>query len=268
MNFYKLSPSVIPRVVAILTVATIGTLLAPIGGSAELADPPASTNTCTDAGSAQHDSLVIGVIGDSYTGGTTMGGKGNDSWAEKLTGMLSADTPVDVQPIAYGGSGYINVGPFEKTYMDAVPRFGKYRPDIIVIFGSINDNGQNPRQLYDTASTVYDKARILFPDAQLMVVGPTWHLESQAVRDNSDAVLSAARDARIPTFDPLPEKWFAVDRDKIAADGVHPTSSGHTFMAERIAPHVQRLIDSQPNPALWTVFRLARHECQPSSESM
>lgn len=228
---------------------------------------PASTqgsrpsSQCPFMSSAQENQLAIGVIGDSYTGGTTMGGKGNDSWAEKLTGMLSANVPVDVQPIAYGGSGYINVGPFKKVFIDALPKFEKYNPDIIVIFGSINDNGQNTQALHAKAMEMHHKARILFPRAQLLVVGPTWHLESQAVRDNSLAVLSAARDAQIRTFDPLPQKWFDMEREKIADDGVHPTSAGHTFMAERIAPHIQSLIDNRPNPNLWTLFRIAEPHC-------
>ncbi|MGG7652431.1 SGNH/GDSL hydrolase family protein [Kocuria rosea] len=225
-------------------------------------EPAPASKSCNETPPPNNDRLVVGVIGDSYTGGTSMGGKGNDSWAEKLTGMLSADMPVDVQPIAYGGSGYINVGPFKKTFVDALLQLEPWQPDIIVIFGSINDNGQNPEQLYQTATNVYNRARVLYPNSQMMVIGPTWHLESQAVHDNSAAVLSAAQDAHIPTFDPLPEKWFVLDRDNIAADGVHPTSAGHTLMAQRIAPHVQDLIDAQPNLDIGTIFRPARQNCR------
>lgn len=176
--------------------------------------------------------------------------------------MLSADIPVDARPIAYGGFGYMIVGLFKNTFFDALPRLKPWQSDIIVIVGSINDNGQNPEQIYSTATDVHDRARALFPHAQMMVVKPTWQLESRAVRDKSAAVLLAARDVHIPTFDPLPEEWFGLDRDKIAADGVHPINTGHTFMAPRTAPHMQDLIDAQPNSDRWTMFRPTRQDCR------
>jgi lysophospholipase L1-like esterase len=35
--------------------------------------------------------------------------------------------------------------------------------------------------------------------------------------------------------DPLAERWFVGRPDLIAVDGVHPTDTGHRYLAERIA---------------------------------
>ena len=188
------------------------------------------------------------AIGDSYTGGSLMGGDGAANWANVVQGYLDRDTyriPWSVD--AGGGSGYTQGGTRGLTFLDLVDEAVTGNDDIVVIFGSRNDD--DPAAVDEASIKVFARVRELAPSAQLLVIGPAW------VNENVPASILGIRDALernasavgAAFLDPIADRWFfGPDAALIGSDGVHPTDAGHEYMALRILPAIEALF---PDPA-------------------
>ncbi len=190
------------------------------------------------------NTIHIAVIGDSYTTGSGEGGTGPRSWPElawKLLAKRGLDVAADVA--AEGGAGYGQPGNRGSVFEDLTVRAVHRNDDLVVFFGSRNDQPVDPHRFPGMAAGTFKLARFTAPDARFLVIGPPWPTATPpaavlAIRDN----LRAQAAANGATFvDPIAEGWFVGRPDLIGHDGVHPTDAGHAYMAERIAP----LIHSQ-----------------------
>ena len=185
----------------------------------------------------------IAVIGDSYTEGSGEGGVGPHGWTEVAWRLLAQrGVHVDADVAAEGGAGYGQPGMRGSIFEDLTAQ-AVHRNDVLVVyFGSRNDQPVDPVTLSNLTGGTFKLARFAAPDAKILVIGPPWPTvapppEVLRVRD----ILRAQAQANGAVFiDPIAENWFVSRPDLIGHDGVHPTDTGHVYMAERIAPLIYR----------------------------
>jgi len=180
----------------------------------------------------------VAVISDSYTTGTDLGGLGANGWPALAWRMLADQgRSVTADVAAEGRAGYGVRGDHNSTFGDLTAR--AVRPDdaLVVFFGSRNDQPVDALEVAGLARNALELARRRAPTARLLVIGPPWPTADVPVRitqiRDALAVVAMASGARF--VDPLVERWFVGRPDLIAVDGVHPTDTGHRYLAERIA---------------------------------
>jgi lysophospholipase L1-like esterase len=181
----------------------------------------------------------VAVIGDSYTNGTKIGGRGANSWPALAWGILARQgIQVDADVAAEGKAGYGVRGDQGNLFSDLTVRAVKGDDALVVFFGSINDQPVDP-MLYPTlVAENLQIVRQVAPRARILVIGPPWPTADPpgqlfAIRDS---LRDQAWAAGAVFIDPLAEGWFVGRPDLIGQDGVHPNNAGHQYMAHRIAP--------------------------------
>lgn len=205
--------------------------------AASFTPKPIPTNDLTNR-------VRVVVVGDSYTSGSAEGGKGSNAWPMLVEQRLKADDlNVSIAPFGLGGSGYLATGSSGKTFGDAAETNVAETTDVVVVFGSLNDGGQNPSEVRAAATDLYAMVADRAPDAQLIIVGPTApHGELTASAENTyQAVMAAAEATDATVIDPISEEWF-FDGGLIGSDGVHPVDEGHDFMADKLAPVIREAV--------------------------
>ncbi len=180
----------------------------------------------------------IAVIGDSYTTGS-----GLRSWPEIAWDLL-AQEGVEVAPdvAAEGGAGYGAPGHRGNVFIDLTAQAVRRGDELVVFFGSRNDEPVDPAALPQRAAAAFQLARLAAPGAKLLVIGPPWPSAEPpaAVLSVRDTLRDEAEAAAATFVDPIAEGWFVGHPDLIGPDGVHPTDAGHVFLAAKIAPLIYR----------------------------
>jgi lysophospholipase L1-like esterase len=183
--------------------------------------------------------LTVAFIGDSYTGGSDMGGNGERNY----THIVAREMGWNVVNGAAGGSGYVKSGPnarpFEEQQLAGVVAA---HPDIVVVVGSRNDIDEQPAAITAAAAHLYRSIHTQLPDAKLLVVGPIWPGPAPKAMDVvRTAVLAGALQEGVPVVDPITDRWFDDDTPGlIGSDGVHPDDAGHQYIAEHMIDVLRR----------------------------
>ena len=100
--------------------------------------PPEPTTTTAQA-------AYISVIGDSYSSGTRMGGRGAQGWPVLAEKQLRLDgTQTSIKVGAAGGSGYVARGEQGLTFADEIPKVVAPKDRVVVVAGSSNDSRDVP----------------------------------------------------------------------------------------------------------------------------
>ena len=181
----------------------------------------------------------IAVIGDSYTAGSDEGGNGPQAWTEVAWGLLAAEgVEVDADVGAEGGAGYGERGNRGNLFIDLTARTVRRSDDVVVFFGSRNDQPVDPEEFPALAAETLELARFAAPAAKLLVIGPPWPDADPppAVGRIRDDLREQAGLVGAEFVDPIAERWFVGRPELIGADGVHPTDAGHAYLAAKIAP--------------------------------
>jgi lysophospholipase L1-like esterase len=181
----------------------------------------------------------VAVIGDSYTTGTDFGGLGPKGWTARAWRALAAQRmPITADVGAEGGAGYGTRGDRGSLFEDLTARTVKPDDELVVFFGSRNDQGVDPAQVSILAYGTFQLARRIAPSATFLVIGPPWPTADPpaAVVRIRDALRYQAGVAGAVFVDPIAEHWFVGKPGLIGPDGVHPTDAGHDYMATMIAP--------------------------------
>lgn len=210
--------------------------------------PPAYESKYTPP-TAEAPRTPVAIIGDSYTGGTALGGRGGQSWPQVVKRTLDSEG-VLINPIVEfeGGSGYVRRRNADgRVYIDQVARVVNPAVKAVVIFGSRNDVNIPGPELARWVQRTMDLAAEKAPGAPLIIIGPPW------VNANPPPGLLQARDIvrdeamahRAVWVDPIADGWF-VGRPELSGDGIQPTDAGHAYMAERIAPVIASVLRPEP----------------------
>ncbi|WP_185976019.1 SGNH/GDSL hydrolase family protein [Mycolicibacterium sp. 018/SC-01/001] len=194
--------------------------------------------------------VPVAIIGDSYTGGTPLGGKGPQSWPEDVQRTLASEGVLINPRVGFeGGSGYVNRRNANgHVFIDQVPDV--VAPDVkaIVIFGSRNDIDVPAPELTRWVQRTMDMAVQRAPGVPLIIIGPPWVNGNPppGILQARDIVRDGALAHQAIWVDPLADRWFVDRPDLIASDGIHPTDAGHAYMAERIAPVIKNALQPAP----------------------
>lgn len=207
-------------------------------GAAALAVAAVALSVAVPAARAASPSRIA-VVGDSYTAGSSEGGNGPRGWTEIAWQLLAAEgVDVDAEVAAEGGAGYGERGHRGSVFKDLTVRAVRRNDDLVVFFGSRNDQPVDPARFPGLAADTLASARAAAPAAKILVIGPPWPTadpppEVLGIRDSLryQALVNGA-----VFVDPLAEGWFVGRPELIGVDGVHPTDAGHAYLAARIAP--------------------------------
>jgi len=115
----------------------------------------------------------VAIIGDSWIEGTSQGGTAS------VGATLQAATPWRVAMNAQGGTGYVaSPGGGRTAYGDTTRATGLLAslPDLVIIFGSINDGGQD---VTTAASALLTKIATDAPLAKVIILGPQYPSANQ-----------------------------------------------------------------------------------------
>lgn len=149
-----------------------------------------------------------------------------------------------------GGTGYFNNagGGGKFKFIDRIQNITDHSPDIVVIEGGRNDNGQTSAAMQGYAEALYDAIHTALPDVKIYVVGPLYDQSTTIVSgviSARDGIKAACLSRGIPFIDPLVsgQEWITGYRGSSTgnatlftdADLVHFTPAGHKYVAHRIA---------------------------------
>ena len=113
------------------------------------------------------------LLGDSWTGGTSQGG----GWYAQSR-YVQALSPWNVGINGYGGTGWTTTGtnawdcPFGDARRVAIVTAPK--PDLIVAFGSINDNSSTPAAVVAKIQTWLSDVYAASPSTKVLLIGPQY----------------------------------------------------------------------------------------------
>lgn len=181
----------------------------------------------------------IAIVGDSYTNGTDIGGQGANAWtALALKTLARQGVPVVADVAAEGRAGYVVRGDRGSVFGDLAARAVKPDDELVVFYGSRNDQGIDPNVLGSMVYGAFSSARGIAPAARLLVIGPPWPTADvpPAVLQIRDTLAFQALIAGATFVDPIAQRWFVDRPELIGSDGVHPTDAGNAYMADMIAP--------------------------------
>lgn len=184
-----------------------------------------------------HTQQVLAVYGDSYAG-ADYGGNLYTGWAATVARQLD----LELVNMAVSGSGYRlsanwSCFPYAAT-VHPVPQ-----ADVVVVFGSLNDNAQDPEAVRQAAVVTFAAIRAANPDVPIIAVGPTWPNGNPPanlwyVKDGIHNA-AAALDG-VLHVDAM--RWFFGRPELIGPDGWHPNVAGHAYLADRIRPYVAQVL--------------------------
>lgn len=183
--------------------------------------------------------LNLEIIGDSFTGGSEMGGNGDKGWAKLVQNGYPGPGKALLNLITEGGAGYATQGLFKHTLPEDYAAQEVRGQDVVVVFAGLNDSQGDPATVGPAASKLYAAIKVDSPNATLIVVGAAWpRLTPPAYALTiRDQIKAAAAQAGAQFIDPIADGWFeGPDHALIGSDGTHPVDAGHKYMADKLAP--------------------------------
>lgn len=191
----------------------------------------------TPAPVAAADEPTALFIGDSWVGGSEMGG--ND-WAN-FSYILAGKMGWEWAEASRGGSGYIRTVEPLGNFSDParMEEVANIQPDYTFVVNGINDwqEGITPEDLGAAAAKTYDAILAAAPETQLIVIG-------MMAPGEPTANTLAARDTLRPLveerggiyIDPVTDPWWdGENMEFVGSDKYHLTDEGHKFLADKLA---------------------------------
>jgi hypothetical protein len=197
----------------------------------------------------------VAIIGDSFTNGSSSGGRGPNGWPEIVTALLKdKGTNIKTAVAASSGSGYVKHGTKGSVpFVNQISRVVGSQDALVIVFGSPYDQSVLPDsadRLMNTVEHTLFEVKKAAPKAKVLVIGPAWVLPNPSlgilqVRD----IVRAQAEAQSLTFvDPLGDNWFGGHSEMVGANGDSPDDAGHLLMAQKIAPIISEQLARQPAP--------------------
>jgi lysophospholipase L1-like esterase len=206
-------------IVGVLLVAVLQQRPSPVSANAD-AQPPILGDTRP----------VLAVIGDSYSGGSAMGGTGEAGWPA----LLAVAKGWSLTNLSQGGTGFVAAGtgaPFAARLQALVAA----HPGIVIVEGGHNDEQASVPGTEAAAYKFLTSVKKQLPSARLIVIGPIWPTDQPPASElELDAYLkSTAAQVGAQFIDPIADSWFGGTFGAlIGVDGTHPTDAGHQHIAD------------------------------------
>jgi lysophospholipase L1-like esterase len=222
----------------VVPVLALSLLLAPLGSIPARAASPVLVLP-------DHPKVLL--LGDSYTKGIGATSK-KKAYAYRIAEPLGWDLTIDGK----SGTGYIDPsGDGADTYAERMWQHPHGATDVaydlVVIQGSSNDRKYTKAEVAGRINLTIRTSRKLWPQAQIVLMGPTnpWaNVAEYAMVDDRLAAAAAANG--IPFIDPMGEQWFVPgDGERYAnPENGHPNDLGHELMARRFVADVRKFSGS------------------------
>jgi lysophospholipase L1-like esterase len=195
---------------------------------------------------------VVMFLGDSYTTGRL-------GQVPELTYAADTARTLGWQVIlgGYRGTGFVAEGHVHKNFADLFTEQLAWRPapDLVIVSGGHNDRHHSPESVAEGARQLLTTIRNTWSGTRLLLMGPMWGGDpTLEVEDVRDALVGVASEQHIPFVDPLRERWITGDRVQgtgnapkyILQDGVHPTTAGARYIADRFVADLRALKLARP----------------------
>lgn len=116
-------------------------------------------------------------------------------------------------------------------------------PDIVLVQGSINDNGQPMAAITAAVQAGVSRLRAALPAARFYAFGvqPTTAVATAAAIANNTAFFAGIDAAGgVTKIDPITEGWLqpGMVSSTIGADGIHPNDAGARYFGRRLAERI------------------------------
>lgn len=197
---------------------------------------------------------TVVFIGDSFVGGSDMGGVGDSNWS------LVASEALEWEGCKFGvgGSGWTR-GANGWTFGARVDWALSMKPSLIVFANGVNDLKGDAEAIGPAASDTLSYLRSKDPDVPVVVVGPAPVQEFPALYAMNDGIRAAAEANGALFVDAVAGRWLA-DGDSvyIGSDGFHPTDDGHAYLASKFADSI-----AAAGIELEKIHRDDRMRCEP-----
>jgi lysophospholipase L1-like esterase len=160
--------------------------------------------------------------------------------------LTGEDLGLEVEVLGGNGTGYLNAGSQNLgAYGARMKALPVSDAKLLIIQGSVNDMGRNLADLGPAFDDVITTARTKFPQAQIVVVGPsTAQWPAQASLFRADSILSErAGMAGIAYISPYAGQWIneANFSAMIDAKTGHPSEAGHAYLASKVEESLKAL---------------------------
>lgn len=183
----------------------------------------------------------------------------NDGFANRLGDLLGWDECI---VCGVGGTGYLSdTGGTAKKFGDRIADITGQKPDVVVVFGSINDSSFTAAAVQAAVTAFHTQLVAELPNAQIFVAGvQTINNASSSLAALNTAVkngVAAVNSSNLSFIDMFsPTQWVTGTgkSDAKANDGnadwitgpdnTHPTWEGHNFYAYKMAEAVREAIKS------------------------
>ena len=209
------------------------------------------------------DNVRAIVIGDSYTsGGNNFPIAGKMGWPVEVGKYLGWN---DVWSSGLGGTGYIHTNGSSTNFIGRIQDVIAHSPDVVVIEGGINDEGNTPAQVQAAALAYYQAIRMALPTVPIIVFGieiPIVLNANAIATENAIAAAVAQFNDSMTFFIPIATDpggaWFVGSGNVsattdignadvyISSDAVHPVQAGIDYSASRKVNAIRKVISSIP----------------------
>lgn len=207
--------------------------------SRQQASPSARPDPGSAAASLPAGSTAL-FIGDSYSYGVGAG-----ATEQRWTSVVSTELGWTEQNRALGGTGYLRVPPHVVCRQSRCPRYADQleivaaqglEPDVVIVAGGQNDEASyraDPAAEERAITQTYRRAATLFPDAQLIGVGPSWPTGDDPLARRMDRTVAGAvlevGGTHITLLDPP-----VIVPSMVLRDHIHVGPEGHRAIADRV----------------------------------
>ena len=176
------------------------------------------------------------VYGDSYAKGydPTDGTEWLSGFAQDLNQFGSN---VKVMSSGVGGQGYTNVYDGGNYQTRLTNDLFNISPWMVIVTGSINDNGYTTNQVYQAANLLYGTIVTNLPSANIVVIG-TWYKDASpnsSMIANDQMQQAAAAVWGLHYVSPVQQLW---GQGGTGNDGVHPTATTYLTYATKISTNL------------------------------
>ncbi len=200
---------------------------------------------------ARHKQMAA-FVGDSWVGGSDMGGRGPENFTELIADHFNWDS----RNVGVGGTGYVDDGGRNDRFGSTtrLSAAAGTSPDILFIINGINDlddvaPDQMPirvREIRTNSLAAYETFRARLPQTKIVVIGFVPPGDSTAlIREVNGILAQQARVAGVdfinPTGGTAPEWFSGANKRFIGVDRYHPTTPGHVVLANTLIPILEQM---------------------------
>lgn len=185
----------------------------------------------------------IAVVGDSYTA------LDNSTWAEDLAQSLH----LNLHKSAQSGLGYLRQTSSNTYFIDLLNRFLdkdnfpelymnealRNKTKYLITYGGINDYGATENALTSAVQTYCTRAKALFPNAQIIIVGPQMAISDVAKIRNLTLTKAISKGAMSSGCSYTDAKFWLIDtpyqyNETYSNDNLHPSPLGYKIITSKM----------------------------------